>query len=267
MNNTQSPLVPQGSLLEQKQTNRARVKVAVFFVLAVHAIGLMALLMQGCRKEEPTAQQATDTNAPMATAYSPTTAPATTPPTAGTETPTTATLPPTPSAPTTAAATAPVATPSESTTAPATSAAASEYTVAQGDNFWTIGKKFGVSSKAIAEANSTVDPAKLKIGTKLHIPAPVAKPASPTATLVADAANGEQMYTVKSGDNLLNIAHQHHTTVKALRSANSLTTDRITVGQKLKIPKSSATSTPTTAALPAATESAAITSASPVVTR
>jgi LysM repeat protein len=97
----------------------------------------------------------------------------------------------------------------------------------------------------------------------------VAKPATTTGALVADASIGEQTYTVKSGDNLLKIAGQHHTTVKALRSANSLTTDRITVGQKLKIPKSSATGagTPTTAALPAATESAAITSASPVVTR
>lgn len=266
MNNTQSPLVPQGSLLEQKQNNRARVKVAVFFVLAVHAIGLMALLMQGCRKEDPLAQQTTDTNASMATAYSPTTAtPASAPTT--TEPASTATLPPTPPAPVTAATTTPVTTTTETTTAPVAPASASEYTVAQGDNFWTIGKKFGVGSKAIADANPTVDPAKLKIGTKLHIPAAVAKPASTSATLVADVANGEQMYTVKSGDNLLKIAGQHHTTVKAIRSANSLTTDRITVGQKLKIPKASAASTPTTAALPAATESAAVTSATPVVTR
>jgi len=255
MNNTQSPLVPQGSLLEQKQTNRARVKVAVFFVLAVHAIGLMALLMQGCRKEDPMAQQATDTNAPSVASY------------AATATNTvaeTTTLPAAPLAPPTAATTS--ATPPVDTTAtPAPPATASEYTVAQGDNFWIIGKKFGVSSKAIADANPTVEAAKLRIGQKLHIPAPVARPATP-ATMVADAANGE-MYTVKSGDNLLKIAGQYHTSVKAIRSANSLTTDRITVGQKLKIPKSSATTTPTTAALPAATESAAVTSATPVVTR
>src|SRR5689334_12443733 len=53
--NTQSPvspLVPQGSLLEQKNKGRARVKIAVFFVLAIHGIGLLALLMQGCRRDE-----------------------------------------------------------------------------------------------------------------------------------------------------------------------------------------------------------------------
>ena len=40
----------------------------------------------------------------------------------------------------------------------------------------------------------------------------------------------------KSGDNLLKIAKANGTTVKALRSANALKTDRITVGQKLKLP-------------------------------
>ena len=37
MNNL-SPLIPQGSLLEQKNKGRARVKIAVFFVL--HAWGV-----------------------------------------------------------------------------------------------------------------------------------------------------------------------------------------------------------------------------------
>src|SRR5437016_5107292 len=60
--NNQSPLVPQGSLLEQKNKGRARVKIAVFFVLAIHGIGLLALLMQGCRRDEGggTAQGATN---------------------------------------------------------------------------------------------------------------------------------------------------------------------------------------------------------------
>ena len=44
--NNQNPLIPQGSALEQKNKGRARMKIAVFFVLAIHGIGLMALLMQ-----------------------------------------------------------------------------------------------------------------------------------------------------------------------------------------------------------------------------
>ncbi len=50
--NNQNPLIPQGSALEQKNKGRARVKIAVFFVLAVHGIGLMALLMQGCGQSQ-----------------------------------------------------------------------------------------------------------------------------------------------------------------------------------------------------------------------
>src|SRR5438094_5924887 len=51
-----SPLVPQG-IVEQKNKGRARVKIAVFFVLAVHGVGLLALLMQGCRRDDKEAAQ------------------------------------------------------------------------------------------------------------------------------------------------------------------------------------------------------------------
>jgi LysM repeat protein len=43
-------------------------------------------------------------------------------------------------------------------------------------------------------------------------------------------------YTVKSGDNLEKIAIGHSTTVKAIKELNSLATDRIKIGQKLKLP-------------------------------
>ena len=59
---------------------------------------------------------------------------------------------------------------------------------------------------------------------------------------------GEQTYTVKSGDNLSKIAKEKGTTVKALRAANNLKTDRITVGQKLKIPTKASASAASTAA-------------------
>lgn len=44
------------------------------------------------------------------------------------------------------------------------------------------------------------------------------------------------VYTVKAGDNLTKIAKAHGTTAKAVRGLNGLKTDRITVGQKLKMP-------------------------------
>jgi hypothetical protein len=54
--------------------------------------------------------------------------------------------------------------------------------------------------------------------------APIAKPA-------------ETFYVVKSGDSLTRIAKLHGITIKAIKSANDLASDRIVVGAKLKIPQ------------------------------
>ena len=63
--NNQSPLIPQGSLSEQKNKGRTRVRIAVFVVLAIHGVGLMVLLMQGCQKPpEMPPPSAEPTNAP-----------------------------------------------------------------------------------------------------------------------------------------------------------------------------------------------------------
>jgi LysM repeat protein len=134
---------------------------------------------------------------------------------------------------------------------PAPPAGGTEYTVAKGDTFGSLAKKFHVSVKAITEANPGVDPTKLKINQKLHIPAPSTS-ATPTGlgTTSAEpmATGGEPTYTVKSGDNLSAIAKEKGVTVKALRAANNLKTDRITVGQKLKIPTKTSASAASTAA-------------------
>ena len=47
---------------------------------------------------------------------------------------------------------------------------------------------------------------------------------------------GGAVYLVKSGDSLTRIARTHGTTIKALKLANNLDSDRIVVGQKLNIP-------------------------------
>lgn len=218
--NNQSPLVPQGSALEHKNRGRARVKIAVFFVLAIHGIGLMALLMQGCgqSKEPPTLTEPESSNATPAfvettNVYVPTSTP-----------PVVVTPPVTPETPPTTSA---------------VPAAATEYTIVKGDTLEKVAKISHVSIKAIVDANPGIEPTKLKIGQKIHIPAP-AVPTAPTVAGVpsTDAARmgSELIYTVKSGDNLTKIAVQHGVTVKALRAANSLKTDSIKVGQKLKVP-------------------------------
>src|SRR5258708_17368948 len=114
--NNQSPLVPQGSLLEQKNKGRAKVKIAVFFVLTIHGVALLALLMQGCQKEKETAK--TDQSAPAAPTFDPTNAPAPEVMTAGAPTNSTMIAEPTP--------------------VPAPPAFASDYTVVAGDTFCKI---------------------------------------------------------------------------------------------------------------------------------
>jgi LysM repeat protein len=228
--NNQSPLLPQGSLLEQKTKNkgRARVKIAVFFVLAIHGVGLLALLMQGCNKEKATASNQTDqqtNNTSIAEQpFQPSNAVTTTetnPPV----TPTVVTT--TQNPPTTPAVT------------PDNPGVATDYVVAKGDTYSTIAKSKKVTVRALTDANPGVEPTKLQIGQKLHIPAPaVATVATPGSNGAAatDANTGDPLYTVKSGDTLIKIASEHKTTVRAIRTANNLRTDSIKVGQKLKLP-------------------------------
>lgn len=211
--NSPSPLVPQGSLLEQKNTGRSRVKLAVFCVLAIHVFGLMALLMQGCKREQTASLDTNlppvlDTNLPPMDAVLP---PAVTsaPPDLVQQ------LPPTPP--------------------PITQ----EYAIQRGDSFSTIAGKFpGVTAKAIQDANPGVDPLKLQIGKKIVIPPPTAAPSvAPNGGAVLPPGDaGEQIHVVKSGDVLIKIANQYGTTVKAIQDANNLSDTRIKVGQKLKIP-------------------------------
>ena len=212
--NNQSPLVPQGTL-DPKNKGRARVKIAVFFVLAVHGVGLLALLLQGCHREDTTSQAsqtATNNALPALEATNP---PAVTD---------SSTLPP---------PTNQVAAVEQTNQAPV---AASEYAVAKGDTYASIAHKFGVSIKAIADANPGVEPTKLQVAQKLHIPAPTKTVVASSTATPAASGSGEQPYTVKSGDTLIRIASVHHVSVRSLRLANNLKTDRITVGQKLKIP-------------------------------
>lgn len=255
--NNQNPTSSQDSLLEQKNTGRTRTKLVVSIVLALHCAVLLAFLAVGCKKEkeqeplqptEPIADtvatnaepyfepytNAADTNFPAAMDSNQA-------PVAAMPDTNLTTLPP-----------APVALPSPGPAVPAVTGSATEYAVAKGDSFSTIAKKFGVSVRAITEANPNVVPTKLQIGQKLQIPAPSASAApsvsadtTATAAPVAAATSSSKSYTVKSGDTLSKIATQHGTSIKALRSANNLKTDRIKVGQKLKIPAKAAAATTT----------------------
>lgn len=212
-------------MLEQNNKNkgRARVKIAVFFVLAIHGVGLLALLMQGCKGEKENASNQTEQTNNNTYAATPPEFTPTNP---------VAVVEPNP----------PAANPNVTTSVPVPGienpGVATDYVVKSGDTYVTIAKSKKVTVKSLTEANPGVEATKLQIGQKLHIPAPTA-PTMQTASTGApatDANTGDPLYTVKSGDTLIKIASVHKTSVRALRTANNLRTDSIKVGQKLKIP-------------------------------
>ena len=258
--NNPSPLIPQGSLLEQKNKSRSKVKVAFFCVVGVHVAAiLVALLAQGCKREQP--QPPVDQAPAPATnneAYMPVLDPGTN-----------------------QAATVPAATnqqgqtpstyqapPLEQTPPPAATVA-QEYVIKKGDTFATIAPRFQVTVKAIQAANPTANASKLQINQKIVIPAPTTPAATPSASgapaTSAPAEPAPRTYSVKPGDTLTKIAKEFRTTPAALRKANSLKTDKIKVGDKLKVPVKAASATPTAPVetVPASTPPAATNPATP----
>ncbi|HTQ52767.1 MAG TPA: LysM peptidoglycan-binding domain-containing protein [Candidatus Acidoferrales bacterium] len=241
--NSPNPFVPQGSLLEQQSKRRSRVKVAVFCVLAINVVGLMALLMQGCKREQTEAenQPTIDTNETAMMNTNPPPVEASNPPV---QPPAAMTPPP---------------------VAPET--AGSEYVVVKGDSLWKIAKKNGVTVKAIEAANPGIDPAKLKVGQKLTLPGATNAAGSATdMTGSSSTGGGDEIYVVKSGDTLSKIAKRNSTTIKAIESENGLSTTHIKVGQKLKIPaktEAAPVSAPAAAPVPASTTAPASDSSTP----
>jgi len=253
MNTTPNPLIPKGTFLEQK--GRSHIRLAVFTILAVHVVLLGSLLMAGCKRtvDQATEQATNDvglypappvTQVPAATETAQ--PPAITDAATGGVAAITNPGPPIPGGPTITGVTTDVHTlpPVPQGEQPSVTATPQgEHVVMKGDLLATIAKKYGVTTRAIQEANPGVEPTRLKIGQKLVIPARTAS--ATTATPTNGASGAAKMYTVKSGDTLNSIARRNGLTVKELQAANNLTTTRITVGQKLRIPsKETAAPTP-----------------------
>ena len=221
--NNPNPFVPQGSLLEQHK-RRSRMKLAVFCVLAISVASLTAMLIEGCKREnenppaDTNSDNSVDTNQPSLEASNP---PVVVP--AISTNPPAVVMPPPPNP----VVTAP---PPE---APETSS--STYVVVKGDTLGKIARANHVGLKALEAANPDVQPSRLKIGEKLVLPASAETSGGTDNSSSADTS-GEEVYVVKSGDTLTRIAHSHGTTVKALEAENNLSTTKIKVGEKLKIP-------------------------------
>ena len=106
------------------------------------------------------------------------------------------------------------------------------YTVVSGDSLWSIARRFGVTVQEIRDANNLTSDT-LSIGQSLIIP-------GISADEDLEDNEGSEIvptiYTVQSGDSLWSIANKFGVTVNDLKSANSLTSNLLSIGQVLIIP-------------------------------
>ena len=94
------------------------------------------------------------------------------------------------------------------------------YVVKAGDSLWKIANSYGVSVNDLKTANNLSSNV-LSIGQQLKIP---------------NSVSNEIIYVVKSGDSLWKIANSYGVSVDGIKKLNNLTSNLLSIGQKLKIP-------------------------------
>ena len=107
------------------------------------------------------------------------------------------------------------------------------YTVKKGDNLYNIAKLYNTTASQLMSLNKLVN-ANLSIGQQLKVPASQNNISSPI------------IYTVKKGDSLYSIATKYNVTVNDIKKLNNLSSNNLSIGQKLNIPSNSNTSSSTT---------------------
>lgn len=103
------------------------------------------------------------------------------------------------------------------------------YIVQKSDSLYAIANKYGMTVNELKSLNN-LSSNNLSIGQKLII-----KPATPST--------GETTHTVKAGDTLYAIARTYGTTVDAIKQANNMTSNTLTIGRVLIIPAESSYNT------------------------
>lgn len=105
---------------------------------------------------------------------------------------------------------------------PSTSSTASDtYIVKKGDSLYSIARTYNTSVDKLKEINNLTSNA-LAIGQVLK--------------LSSSNASENVVYTVKKGDSLYSIAREYGTTVDAIKKLNNITSNTLSIGQKLLLP-------------------------------
>ncbi len=94
------------------------------------------------------------------------------------------------------------------------------YVVVKGDSLWKIANKYGISVEELKKTNG-LNNNLINIGQVLLIP---------------NNSSLDSIYVVKPGDTLYKIANLYNTSVSELKRINDLSSDLLSVGQRIKIP-------------------------------
>lgn len=108
------------------------------------------------------------------------------------------------------------------------------YTIKKGDTLYGIANKFN-TTVAVLKALNNLTSNTLSIGQILNLP-----------TSNQTNNNNQNTYTVQSGDTLYKIASLNNTTVDILKELNNLTSNILSIGQKIILPKTEIIEIPST---------------------
>lgn len=110
---------------------------------------------------------------------------------------------------------------------------ANTHIVKKGESLYQIANKYGTTVDELKKINNLKSNT-LSINQVLKIP---------EKELESDTPTEENIYTVQKGDSLYQIANKYNTTVNELKKINNLTTNTLSIGQKLTLPPKKETET------------------------
>lgn len=109
-----------------------------------------------------------------------------------------------------------------------------EYVVRPGDNLHGIANRYELSVASIKELNQIAGNT-LRVGQHLNLPSTAQPVPDSTPQRTANTAVASRSYTVRTGDNLWQIAQAHKVSVTDLQRWNALRGNALRVGQALKL--------------------------------
>lgn len=118
---------------------------------------------------------------------------------------------------------------------------ATSHTIAKGETFRSIARRYGLTREELEQANPRIDPDQPKAGARLVIPA-TALPGKSRDTDAAPsgspAADGASFHTVSEGETYHSIAKKRGVSIAALAAANpDAVPERLRPGMKLRLPE------------------------------